>query len=55
MFSITTFSKYLKTLEVLNFAFFPIFDHFREILFPRQVLKTRNHKIKYPQKMLKYL
>ena len=27
----------------------PIFDHFREILYPRKVSKTRNLEIKYPR------
>ena len=34
------------TLKVLNFA---LFDHFREILYPRKVSKSRNGEIKYPR------
>ena len=34
------------TLKVLNFA---IFDHFRDILYPRKVSKPQIREMKYPQ------
>ena len=41
-----------STLKIFNFAgikftIFAIFDHFREILYPRKVSKPQSRKIKY--------
>ena len=46
-----TVSRTLKVLKfaVLDFAIFAIFDHFRELLYPRKVWNPQNRKIKYPR------